>query len=352
METERMEWLRELCNRPGVAGHEEMLQRFLKDSLAEITADVRVDRMGNIIARRPADAGSPDGPPLRIMVAAHLDEIGFLVKHVDDEGFLRLVPLGGFDPVNLIAQRVLVHGSRTLKGVIAPLTQGPYAKPEKRTELAISDLYVDVGLGREQVSQAVQVGDVVSLDQDLQELNGEVLMGRNFDDRLGVYIMVEALRRLTTCPCDVYFTATAQEELGVRGASVAAYAIQPDISIAIDGSLAFDVPHASPEDRHCSMGGGPGIYRMDRLTISHRQVVDSLIAVAKRNGIPYQINVGGGTDASAMQRTGLGSYACTIGPPVRYMHSVVQLCHKADLEHTVELLRLFLETVDPNEFLT
>lgn len=347
-----MEWLRELCNRPGVAGHEDRLQAFLTDSLAEFASDVRVDRMGNIIALRPADAAPLDSRPLRIMVAAHMDEIGFLVKHIDDQGFVRLVPLGGFDPVNLVAQRVLVHGRRTLNGVIAPWTQGPYARPEKRTEWTIGDLYVDLGLGREEVGQWVEVGDVVSLDQDMQELNEDVLMGRNFDDRLGVYILVEALRRLTKSPCDVYFVATAQEELGVRGAPVAAHAIQPDISIALDGSLAFDVPTAAPEDRHCRLGGGPGIYRMDRLTLSHRQIVEALRAVAQRHGVPYQINLGGGTDASAMQRTGSGSYACTIGPPVRYMHSVVQLCHKADLEQTVELLRLFLEEVEPNDFIT
>ncbi len=168
-------------------------------------------------------------------------------------------------------------------------------------------------------------------------------MGRNFDDGLGGYVLIEAMERVRNVGVEVYAVGTGQEELGVRGAPTAAYAIEPDIGIAIDGSLASDVPYAGETEKHCFLGKGAGIYIIDNRTVSDPALVAFLEMLAEKHGIKYQRNLGGGTDASAMQRNKTGAYACTIGAPTRYMHSTTQLARKDDIEATIRLLAAFLE---------
>jgi endoglucanase len=187
------------------------------------------------------------------------------------------------------------------------------------------------------------VGDVISLAQRFEALNDQVVLGRNFDDRVGVYAMLEAIKRVGDCQVDVYAVSTVQEEVGLRGVPTAAYVIEPDVGIALDGSLASDVPYADEQDRHCTMGAGTGIYLIDNRTISDRRLVRFLVQLAKEHGIRYQMNLGGGTDASIIQRNRTGARVCTIGAPTRYMHSTAQLCSKDDIESTIELLVAFLE---------
>jgi endoglucanase len=157
------------------------------------------------------------------------------------------------------------------------------------------------------------------------------------------------MKRIKECQVDVYAVATVQEEVGLRGAPTAAFAIEPDVGIALDGSLASDVPYAKEEERHCIMGAGTGIYVMDRLTISDRKLVRFLLQLAQKKGIRTQINLGGGTDASVIQRHRTGARVCTIGAPTRYMHSTVQLCNKEDIESTIELLVAFLHNAHKGE---
>lgn len=338
-----MELLRVLSDTPGVSGFEEPVQVVVKAELESVCDEVWVDRIGNVIGVKRA-ARTIDSPePLRVMLAAHMDEIGFMVKHVDREGFVRFMPIGGFDPRTLVAQRVIIHGKRDVKGVIAPQPNWILSSEDKQKVLGIQDLVIDAGLGKEAMSGLVSIGDVISLAQTFDELNDQVVTGRNFDDRIGVYAMLEAMKRIQECQVDVYAVATVQEEVGLRGVPTAAYAIEPDIGIALDGSLASDVPYAKDEDRHCAMGAGTGIYVMDGRTISDRGLVRFMVQLAEKNGIKYQLNLGGGTDASIIQRNRLGARVCTIGPPTRYMHSTAQLCSKEDIESTIELLRVFLE---------
>jgi len=347
---EGMELLRKLCETPGVSGYEEPIQKFVADELRAVMTKVKVDRLGNVIGYRKADERSKTTRTLKVMIAAHIDEIGFLVRFIDKNGFLRLDALGGFDPRTLISQRVVIHGKKDIIGVIAPYPIWLLTQEARKKAPELKDLFVDLGMPRDKVTQFIRVGDAVSLAQDFRELNDEVVTGRNFDDRIGVYAMLEALRKIETCYADIYAVGTIQEELGVRGAGVAAFQTEPDIGIAIDGSLASDIPDVREEDKHCSLGNGTGIYLVDRLTVSSRRLVDYLIKLAKEHNIPYQLNIGGGTDASAIQRTRTGALACTIGAPTRYMHSTVQLCHKGDIEATVNLLKVFLERVHEAEF--
>jgi putative aminopeptidase FrvX len=344
-----MELLRLLSDTPGVSGFEDQVGQIVESELAPICDRVRVDRIGNVTGVKRAKSAPSGSPPLKVMIAAHMDEIGFMVKHIDREGFVRFLPIGGFDPRTLIAQRVILHGREEVKGVIAPQPNWILTREQREQVLGIKDLVIDTGLKRDALTQLVAVGDVISLAQAFDELNDQVVSGRNFDDRVGVYIMLEALKRCHDCQVDIYAVATVQEEVGLRGVPTAAYAIEPDVGIAIDGSLASDVPYAKEEERHCQMGGGTGIYVMDGHTISDRKLVRFLVGLAEEKGIACQMNLGGGTDAAIIQRHKTGARVCTIGAPTRYMHSTAQLCHKEDIENTIRLLVAFLENAHKGE---
>ncbi len=339
----QIELLKKLCETPGVSGYEEPVRKIVDDELKKIMDEVKIDKLGNIIGYKKARK-EKQGKPIKVMVAAHMDEIGFLVRFIDKDGFLRITPLGGFNPRTLIAQRVIIHGKRDIKGIISPKPKFLSEEDDKKY-IDVKELYIDVGMGKEEVSKYVNVGNVVSLDQNFIKLNEQVVTSRNFDDRMGVFVMIEALKRLEDCYADIYAVGTVQEELGLRGGTVASFSVEPDIGIAIDGSLAYDFPGVKDEDKHCFLGGGTGIYIVDNRTLCDKKIVNFLKYLAEENNIGYQLNIGGGTDAAAMQRNKTGTLVCTIGAPIRNMHSTVQLCHLGDIKYTVELLKVFLEKV-------
>jgi tetrahedral aminopeptidase len=348
-----MELLAKLCNTPGVSGFERDVQEIAFSELRACSDEVWRDRLGNIIALKRAVGGrrireeNGSERPIRLLYAAHADEIGMMVSHIDDNGFLRFRPIGGLDPRTLISERVLVHCTRDegrkLHGVIAPQS-GWLGTPEDRQRVfPVHELYIDVALPASDVRAAVEVGDVVTLAAEFGCLNERVVVGRNFDDRIGVYCLIEAMKRINSPPVDVYAVSTVQEEVGVRGVPTAAHVIAPDLAVAIDGSLPSDTPYARNDEWQCKLGGGTGIYLMDNRTIGTPELVRALITTCEAHRIPYQRNLGGGTDASEIQRRGLGAWATTVGPPTRYMHSTVQLCHLDDIDATTALLSTFPE---------
>ena len=336
-----MDLLKTLCEIPGVSGFEEEVQEFVMAELGAVCDKVWRDRAGNVIGLKRAAVSNPH--TRKVMFAGHVDEIGLMVTHVDPGGFIRFAPVGGFDAPTLVSQRVVVHGRQPVRGVIAPRILGARKEGDAHKAPELGELYIDVGLPHDEVAACVDLGDIISLDQDFRYLNDKVVTGRNFDDRLGVYCLLEAMKNLGSTQVDVYAVSTVQEEFGVRGAPMAAYAIEPDYGIAIDGSLAWDVPEVADHEKHCQMGKGTGIYMMDRLTLGNPRLVRFLIELCGRERIPFQRNIGGGTDASAIQRTKLGALSTTIGAPTRYMHSTVQLAHVDDLAATANLLRAFAE---------
>jgi endoglucanase len=275
----------------------------------------------------------------RLVLAAHSDEIGFMVRHIDDHGYLRVALVGGIHAHTSTSQRVVVHGRERVKGVVVPV-HPDHGNPGT---LKPEDLYIDLGLPAERVRELVEVGDPVSYAQEFEELNDKVVLGRNFDDRIGTYCLVQAMREVGETQVDVYAASTVQEELGVRGATTVGNATLPDIAVAIDGSLPR-VPYVDEHVWTTEFGAGTGIYVMDRLTMGSPRLVAFLVELCRRRGIPCQRNVGGGTDASALQRSGAGALATTIGAPVRYMHSTVQLCHVDDIDATVALLVALMES--------
>jgi len=333
-----MELLKRVCNAPGVPGYEDEAQAVVMATLRESCGEVRHDRLGNVIGLKKATRPPAEGMPRKVVLAAHVDEIGMMVKHIDSNGFIRFEPMGGLNAQAIVSQRVVIHGRKPVGAVVVPDTRAD--SKDKVTK--VEEAFLDTGLPRDALRELVDVGDVVTFAPGVELLNEKIYVGRNFDDRIGTYCLLEAMRRVGDTHVDVYAVSSVQEEVGLRGMRPAAYAIEPDIGIAIDGSLCWG-PYAKEHECTCALGKGTGIYIMDRLTIGDRRLVRFLFDLCERFQIPCQRNVGGGTDASAIQQSRAGALSTTIGAPVRYMHSTVQLCHADDIEATVELLAKFLE---------
>jgi endoglucanase len=330
-----------VCNTPGVPGFEDAVQQVVAETLGTCCDHVRRDRMGNVIglkkATRRAGKGRQPRRPRRVVLAAHVDEIGMMVKHIDERGYIGIHPIGGLFTQVLVSQRVLIHGRKPVRGAIVP-----NMKEIKDKVALLTDLRIDTGLPPAVLAERIEVGDIVTFDSPVERLNDNVYVGRNFDDRVGVYCMLEAMRRVGPLAVDAYAVGTVQEEVGVRGMRPAAYATEPDIALAIDGSLCHG-SYGDGKDQLCALGQGTGIYLIDGLTIGDRRLVRFLFDLCKRQEIPCQKNIGGGTDASALQKSRCGALATTVGAPVRYMHSTVQVCHGDDVEATIRLLAAFLE---------
>jgi endoglucanase len=280
------------------------------------------------------------------MIAAHMDEIGFFVTHVDEKtGFLRVDPVGGFDPRVLIAQRVIVHSeSGDYTGVMGIKPVHVLKEEEKKKAPEIEDIFIDLGFSADAAKEKVRVGDSVTLKQDLVEF-GELVSCKALDDRVGIYVMIEAIKRVGDHEVDIYLVATTQEEVGIRGARVSSFGIAPDIGIAVDVTVANDIPGVEEPRRVTKLGDGVAIKVKDSSSISNPHLVRKLKEIAAEKGIKYQMEIlpRGGTDAGALQLTREGAAAATISIPTRYIHSVVESAHKKDIEAAIDLLAGFLE---------
>lgn len=335
-----MELLRELCETPGVPGREDRLRAIVKRELEPLVDELRVDALGNVTAVRKGSTGR------RLAINAHMDEIGFLVKFVDDSGYLRLNPLGGHDPRNMVAQRVLVAGERDLPGVLYPGQKPPHlldkADADKLPQIA--DFFVDVGLPAERVKELVPIGSMVVIHRDFSEI-GDTVSCKAMDNRLSLYVMIEAMRRTAAAGWDVYAVATVQEEVGIRGALTSSYDIAPDAGLALDVTIAADIPGVPEHERVTCLGSGTAIKIMDSFSISSPRMVEVLRSLAQARGIPHQMEIlpRGGTDAGALQRARAGAPVCTISTPTRYVHTSIEMCHKRDVEASIALTAAFIE---------
>jgi putative aminopeptidase FrvX len=343
-----LDLLKRLSETPGVAGREERVRQLVIQELRPLVDEISVDRLGNVIATKRGKGAR------RVMLAAHMDEIGFMVRAIEDDGFLRLQPLGGFDPRVLVAQRVLVHtpAGESLRGVLTPASKPIHLLgDEKPGAPRLEELYVDLGLPGEQVRSQVQIGDPVTLDRTLESL-GPVVIGKAMDDRAGVYTMIEALRQLRDHDVDILAVATVQEEVGLRGATTAAFGVEPDVAIALDVTLALDIPGTPRADAVTTLGGGAAIKVFDSSFIPNYKLVQHLKDVAERHQIAYQMEVlgRGGTDAGAMQRSRVGAAAITISVPTRYVHTVNEMVNASDLQAAAALLARYLESAHEGSY--
>ena len=340
-----IELLARICKEAGAPGYEGRIRRLVLAEIEGLADEVRVDNMGNILALKKG-VNNPDGK--KVMVAAHIDEIGFVVTHIDDSGFVRFHTLGGFDPKTLTAQRVIIHGKKDLLGVMGskPIH---VLSPEERQKLPkTTEYFIDLGLSKEEVQKWVRIGDPITRERDLIEV-GDCVNGKSLDNRVSVYILIEALRRLKNPPYDVYAAFTVQEEVGLRGANVAAHQIDPDFGLGLDTTIAFDVPGAPAHEKITELGKGAAIKIMDGSTICDPRMVDFLQTTAEKSNIKWQpeILTAGGTDTAGLQRMGKrGSIAGAISVPTRHLHQVIEMSHKEDIAACIDLLHAALSTFD------
>ena len=338
-----MKLLKELCEASGPPGFEDTIREIYRREITKLVDRVETDGMGNVIAIRNGKGKNPR----KVMLAGHLDEIGFVVKHVDDEGFLRLQPLGGFDAKTLIAKRVRLRNraGKEMLGVIGTKPVHIMTDEEKKKLPELDDLFVDVGLEPDEAKKQVQIGNPVTLIQTLDRV-GDYWSGKSLDNRVSIYTLVEALRRAKNPRAEIYAVATVQEEIGLRGAHTAAHRIKPDIGVAIDVTLACDVPGTKPHQHITKLRHGVGIKVLDSSFIAAPKLVEHCRKLAEKHSIPHQMEIlpRGGTDAGAIQRAGEAVPSITLSIPTRYLHSTVETIYAPDLEATVDLTARLLET--------
>lgn len=335
-----IELLKKISELPGAPGFEDKIRNFIISEIKDYVDEYEVDGIGNLIVHKK-------GGNRRVMTAAHMDEISLLTKYIDDNGFIRFHPLGGFDAKTLSTQRVIVHGKKDLLGVIG--TKGVHAQtPEERKKAPdLKSFYIDVGLPADKVKDLVPIGSPITRERDLKDM-GDLVTGKSLDNRISVYILLEAIKQLKDTNCDFYGVFTVQEEVGIRGARIAANHIQPEIGLALDTTLANDTPGIEVQDQCTKLGKGAAIKIYDSSVISTPSLVTFLTELCEEHNIDYQREVltAGGTDSSGIQYlTGVGAYTSCISTPTRYIHSTVETVSKADVDAAIELTIKAIENI-------
>jgi endoglucanase len=337
-----------LIETPGVPGREEQQRRIAHDELGTLADEVRTDSLGSVIGTK---RGRDD---VRVMIAAHTDEIGFLVKYIDEKGFLRLQTLGGHDPANMVSQRVLVTTAdgTTLRGALQPARKPPHlSRGEEQKLPKAHEFFVDLGMGADEVKERVRVGDYVTMDRTLERVGGNYV-GKAMDDRVGVFVMIEALRAMEEHEATIFAVATSQEEVGLRGAEASGSALEPTVVVALDVTLAIDVPGGGDENTITELGKGAAIKIMDGYSISHPRLIEHFRRVAEREGISHQMEIlpAGGTDAGGVQRLHGGIPAITLSVPCRYVHTPNEMVSASDVQACITLLARYLEEAHTGDY--
>ena len=332
----------EICEVAGAPGYEKRIRDIVIREVTPLVDEVSVDNLGNVTAiKRGKDRK-------KVMIGAHMDEISFMVTHIEDGGFLRFHTLGGFDPKTLTAQRVIVHGKKDLIGVMGSKPIHVMTVEERGKLPKTTDYFIDMGMSKEEVEKYISVGDVITRERKLIEM-GNCVNCKSIDNRISVFILIEALRTLGDVPYDVYGVFTVQEEIGIRGAQVSALQHQPDFGFGLDTTIAYDVPGAQAHEKITSLGKGTAIKIMDASTVCDYRMVEYMKKTADKHKIEWQPEVltAGGTDTAAIQRFSAGgSISGAISIPTRHIHQVIEMADKGDIEKSILLLQKCLEELD------
>lgn len=339
--------LSEICRTPGTSGFEQRIREVVLREVRPLVDEVDIDNMGNVIAIK---RGNPGGK--KVMIGAHMDEIGFIVSHIEENGFVHFHPLGGFDPKTLTAQRVIIHGKEDVIGVMGSKPIHLMSLEERGKSLRLEDFFIDLGLPYEEVIKIVEIGNPITRERELIEM-GDCVNVKSLDNRVSVFILIEMLRELENTPYDIYAVFTVQEEVGIRGANVSAHGVDPDFGFGLDVTIAFDTPGAKPEEMVTRLGKGTAIKVMDASTICDYRMVRYMKKVADSHKIPWQPEVlpKGGTDTAGIQRMATrGSIAGAISIPCRHVHQVIEMCHKDDIRHSIDLLRHCVQELDQGDW--
>ncbi len=324
-----MELLKKLVMAVSPSGRENNIREIIKTELSSYCDEIYTDALGNLICHKK-------GNGKKLMLAAHMDEIGFMVNYIDDKGFLRFSIIGGVQKYNSVNSTV--EFTNGVKGKIS------YENKENPSTVSFEKMYIDIGSdSREEAEKSVQIGDMASYSGNFEVL-GKRIMGKALDDRTGCWALIRAMQNVKSSENDVYAVFTAQEEVGLRGAKTSAFSINPDMAIAVDVSNVGDTPESL--ELNLRLGKGPAVKIKDSSFIIHQSVKDILIDCAKKNSIPYQLEAAsyGGTDAGAIHLSGGGIASGTISIPTRYIHSANEVIDKSDLENTALLLENLITT--------
>lgn len=348
-----LDLFKRLCETPGVPGREERVRALIQKEIKGLFDESRVDPMGSLICTRKPSRGR--GEATRVLIAAHMDEIGFYVRFIDEQGHLWVNPAGGFDPRNLFSRRVkVVTESGDLFGVMNPGGKPIHISSEaERTKVpGTEEFFIDLGREAADAKKLVQIGDYVVMDEPFVE-TPRTVVSKALDNRMACFVAIEAARKLAKSKraghaCEFVVAFTTQEEVGLRGAITAANAVNADVGIGLDVNLACDTPGVPDSQRVTKHGDGVAIMVQDSSMIADHALVRELCAVAKRNRIPHQraILARGGQDGAGIQRANGGARVAALGAGTRYIHTVTEMIDKRDLQATIDLLAAWISSVE------
>lgn len=331
--------VKELCALSGVGGREDEVREYIKARAAAYADEIRVDAMGNLIVFKKGAKPTKN----KLMLCAHMDEVGLLVRAITDEGYLKFERVGMIDPRILVGKKVLV-GEKKLPGVIGIKAYHLVSEEEEKKPPKPEDLYIDIGAcDKKQAEALVELGDPCIFDSECVEFGDGMLKAKAIDDRLNCALFLKILER--DLPMDVTFVFSVQEEVGMRGAFGAAFSVEPEIALVTDCTTASDFPDVKPGNQVCQVGGGPAIPFMDKGAIADRALFEQMRRVAEEHNIPWQTKhyVSGFTDSSAIQPTKEGVRVVVVSAPIRYLHAPCSVGLIEDFENMLKLLWYFIE---------
>lgn len=340
--------LQELTEAHGVSGYEEPIRNIVEGYFKSL-GEIHKDKLGSLIVEKNGSEQTP-----RIMVAAHMDEIGFMVRFISSEGYIKFLPLGGWFDQVLLGQRVIIKTSnKDVVGVIGVKPPHLLSAEDRKKVVDKADMYIDIGaVSRDEVENAgIRVGDPVIPSSKFEVLsNGKSILGKAFDDRVGVGLIIEVLRELTQSnhPNTVFGAATVMEEVGLRGATTAVEIIKPDLAIVLEADIAGDVPGVKPEESNIKLGSGPGILFYDARMIPNLKLRDFVIELSKEKDVPIQMSMitGGATDGGIIHlyKTGVPTIVVTV--PARHIHSHSSIIHMDDYQNAKKLVKELIVKLD------
>jgi endoglucanase len=335
--------LAELCEVAGAPGHENRVREIVLREVKEIVDEINIDNMGNVIALKK---GVKDK---KVMIAAHMDEIGFIVTHIDDKGFVYFHTLGGFDPKTLTAQRVIRHGKEDVIGVMGSKPIHLMNAADRLKVPTIKDFFIDTGLSKNQLAKLIEVGSTITRERKLIEM-GDCINCKSLDNRVSVFILIEMLKEMAEKPpYDTYAVFTVQEEIGIRGANVSSMLINPDYGFGLDTTIAWDTPGSTKQEQVSALGEGACIKVMDSSTVCDYRMVSYMKEISKKHKIKTQLEIlpAGGTDTAGVQRMNPGgAISGAVSIPTRHIHQVIEMVHKEDVRGSIDLLKACVENLD------
>lgn len=332
--------LQKLTQLDGVSGREDAVRDEISRQLQDMGLSVRSDALGNLLSYKPGSG------PHKVILCAHMDEVGLMVKYISPDGFLSFVTVGGIDPRTLLAQRVKVHTAHgVLCGVIGTKPAHITQEAERGKAVPLGDLFIDLGLSGAEAAARVAPGDFATLERPWTQLGPGRFCSKAFDDRVGCFCVLEALKRVQNPLLGVHIVFSAQEEVGLRGAATAAFGLEADFALAVDATGAADIPLCRPQDYLVRLGGGVAVSALDAATITPQWLFEDLLNLCRQKNIPSQVRIAprGGNDAGAIHRSRTGIASCALSIPTRNIHSNVEITDKQDIQATVDLLCAVLE---------